>query len=299
MKTIAAIFRDIKPAHTVFALPFGLAGAILAFQYAGFLAEQGFDLHLFVWKIVWIVVATFGARSAAMAFNRMADANIDAKNPRTANRPIPAGLVSKKVYAVFIAAMSVLFVLASGMLNSLVVLLSPAALVIVCGYSLTKRFTAMTHFVLGLCLALAPIGAWIAVTGQLTGMEIPLILGAAVLFWVAGFDMIYACQDYEIDKELPVHSLPRSFGVAGALWASALSHAVTVGLLIILWAVTPSLGMIFIAGLILASVLLIIEHIIVRPKDLSRVGTAFLTLNGLVSLTLSAAIILDTLFCPR
>lgn len=298
MKTIAAIFRDIKPAHTVFALPFGLAGAILAFQYAGSLAEQGFDLHLFAWKIVWIVVATFGARSAAMAFNRLADADIDAKNPRTANRPIPAGLVSKKVYAVFIAAMSALFVLASGMLNSLALLLSPVVIVIVCGYSLTKRFTAMTHFVLGLCLALTPVGAWVAVTGQLTGMEVPLLLGAAVLFWVAGFDMIYACQDYETDKGLPVRSFPKSFGIAGALRASALSHAATAGLLVVLWAVTPSLGMIFIAGLVIASVFLIIEHIIVRPEDLSRVGTAFLALNGLVSLTLSAAIILDALFCP-
>ncbi len=295
---IAAIFRDIKPAHTVFALPFGLAGAILAFRYSGFLTEQGFDLHLFAWKIVWIVVAAFGARSAAMAFNRLADADIDAKNPRTANRPIPAGLVSKKVYVVFIAAMSALFVLASWMLNSLALALSPVAIVIVCGYSLTKRFTAMTHFVLGLCLALTPVGAWVAVTGQLTGMEVPLLLGAAVLFWVAGFDMIYACQDYETDKGLPVRSFPKSFGIAGALRASALSHAATAGLLVVLWAVTPSLGMIFIAGLVLASVFLIIEHIIVRPEDLSRVGTAFLALNGLVSLTLSAAIILDALFCP-
>ena len=287
---VCAIIKDIKPAHTVFALPFVFAGAALAFQYEGF-----FDTPGFIWKMLWISAAAFGARSTAMAFNRLVDAEIDAKNPRTANRPIPAGIVSGRDYAVFIIISAGLFFLSAAMLNFTALALSPVVIIIVCGYSFTKHFTALTHFFLGLSLGLAPAGAWIAVTAQPAGLEIPALLGAAVLTWVAGFDMIYACRDCDVDRRLSVHSFPARFGLAGTLTASALSHAAMVVILIILWAIAPPLGMIFIAGLIPAAALLVIEHLVVRPDDLSRVDTAFFTLNALVSVVLAAAIIIDCL----
>ena len=267
----AAVYaRMIKLSHSVFALPFALASAILASAGPG-LAPR---------TLFWIVVAMVGARSAAMGFNRLADQAIDARNPRTAGRELPKGLLSRAEVWAFVVFSAALLVLAAAMLNPLCLMLSPIALVIVLGYSFTKRFTALSHVVLGLALAIAPVGAWVAVRGEL-GLP-PVVLGLAVLFWVAGFDTIYACQDAGFDKESGLHSLPARLGVRRALVLARLFHVFAVVLLLALPALVP-LHPLYIGGVALVAVLLGYEHSLVRHDDLSRIDAAFFTVNGWIS----------------
>lgn len=262
----------VKIEHTLFALPFALMGA--------FFAAGGFPR---AWDAAWILVAMVGARSAAMAFNRLVDMSYDSRNPRTAARALPAGLVSRSFVVGFVVAASSVFILAARMLNTLAFALSPVALALVFFYSYTKRFTWLAHFVLGLSLACAPVGAWIAIRGNVE--LLPVMLGLAVVLWVAGLDIIYACQDVEFDRRELLHSVPKQFGIAGALWLSALLHLAMVVLLAVLF-VRAELGAVALGGLALTAVLLAWEHSLVRPSDLRRVNTAFFTINGWISILL-------------
>lgn len=268
------VLEMIKFEHSIFALPFALTAALLA------LRGQDLSAGEIVWKLAWIVVAMVAARSAAMAFNRVVDADLDARNPRTKMRAIPAGQVSRAFTWGFIAFWSAVFVGASAMLNPLCLQLSPVALAVVCGYSYTKRFTSLAHLVLGLALGIAPMAAWIAVRGSLD----PAIglLSAAVMLWVAGFDIIYSCQDLEFDHAAGVYSIPARLGVRNALRLSRLLHFAMVGLLLWLWA-RMALGWVGLAGVAAVAGLLIWEHSLVSADDLSRVDAAFFAVNGYVS----------------
>jgi len=264
----------IKFEHSLFALPFALTGALLAIREGGLAGD-------FLWrKIVWIVVAMVGARSAAMAFNRLIDADIDARNPRTMLRHIPAGLLSAGFGWGFVAASSLLFILAAHELNILCFRLAPVALGIVFSYSFTKRFTSFSHLVLGFALGIAPAAAWIAIRGSLD-LRI-LWLTAAVTFWTAGFDIIYSCQDYEFDTDAGLFSLPRRLGVAGALLVSRLLHVAMLACLLAL-VYTLQLGTLSLLGVAVVAALLVYEHLLVKADDLSRVNAAFFTINGYVS----------------
>jgi 4-hydroxybenzoate polyprenyltransferase len=264
----------IKFEHSVFALPFALTGALLAFR------ESGFQVQNVWWKVLWIVVAMVGARSAAMAFNRLVDAEIDARNPRTKIRHIPAGLLSRSFCWGFTIGASALLLLAAYELNSLCFRLAPLALGVVFAYSFTKRFTHLSHIVLGFALGIAPAAAWIAVRGSLDPRI--LWLTAAVTFWTAGFDIIYSCQDYEFDCDLQLYSVPRYCGISKALMiARGLHVLMIVSLLMLVWQL--QLGMLSIAGIAAIAGLLIYEHGIVKADDLSRVNAAFFTMNGWVS----------------
>ncbi|HUI55033.1 MAG TPA: UbiA-like polyprenyltransferase [Bryobacteraceae bacterium] len=264
----------IKFEHSVFALPFALTGALLAVR------EGGFD-PAGVWgKLLWIVVAMVGARSAAMAFNRLIDADIDARNPRTRMRHLPAGLLSPGFTWAFVVAASVLFLFAAYELNWMCLRLAPAALGVVFFYSYTKRFTSFSHLVLGFCLGIAPAAAWIAVRGSLDARI--LLLTAAVTFWTAGFDVIYSCQDFDFDREEGLWSVPRAVGIAGALLAARLLHVLMVACLLLL-VYLLHLGALALAGVTAVVILLIYEHSLVKPHDLSRVNAAFFTMNGYVS----------------
>lgn len=271
----------IKFEHTIFALPFAIMSAFLA-------AET-----LPSWsKLGWILVAMVGARSCAMSFNRLADAEIDTQNPRTKRRAIPAGLLRKSEVWVFTIFSSLLLVVAAYQLNPLAFKLSPVALATVMLYSYTKRFTSMSHLWLGLSLSIAPIGAWIAIKGQFD--VLPLLLGLAVMLWTAGFDIIYACQDLDFDRRRGLYSIPAQFGIYAALWISTALHVIAVILLVVIWHVSP-LGLIYLVGVGLVSAILIYEHAIVKPHDLSRVNLAFFTLNGAVSLILMFLTVADVL----
>ncbi len=260
----------IKFEHSVFALPFALTGAMLARR------------SLPAWReIFWIVVAMVGARSAAMTFNRIADLRIDALNPRTKARALPAGQLSVGFAIAFTIVSCALLVLAAYELNPLAFKLSPVAIAILLAYSFTKRFTLLSHLILGLCLGMSPAAAWIALRGDLSVSV--LLLGAAVMFWVAGFDVIYACQDVEFDHSLGLHSIPRRYGIRAALWISALLHVGTLALLIAV-ARLENLGWIAAAGLAVVAALLAYEHSLVKPADLSRVNAAFFTVNGFISI---------------
>lgn len=264
----------IKFEHSVFALPFALTGALLAFRDGGY-----------VWTgtgriLLWIVVAMVGARSAAMAFNRLVDADIDARNPRTRMRALPAGVLSRGFTWGFVAAASVLFLLAAGELNGLCLRLAPVALAIVFFYSFTKRFTSFSHLVLGFSLGIAPAAAWIAVRGSLDPRI--LLLTAAVTFWTAGFDVIYACQDFDFDRREALHSVPRRLGIPAALLVARALHVLMVACLMGL-VITLHLGVLALAGVAAVVILLIYEHTLVKPHDLSRVNAAFFTMNGYVS----------------
>ena len=280
---LATVLRMIKFEHTVFALPFALLGMILA--------AQGWPS----WPTVgWIVVAMVGARSAAMGFNRLADRHLDAENPRTADRALPAGQVSPGFVAAFVAAGCGLLVLAAWRLNPLALTLSPPALGILLGYSYTKRFTAASHLVLGLALSGAPLGAWIAVRGDVTAT--PLVLAGAVLCWVAGFDVLYALQDREHDLQAGLHSVPARFGVTGALVISGLLHLAMLALLVVLPGVYGGpLGWGYAIGVAGCGALLAWQHWIVRPGDLSRLDAAFFQANGLLAVWLFAAAAADLL----
>ena len=266
----AAYGRMIRFSHSVFALPFALASAALAARPQGVGA----------WQVAWIVVAMVAARSAAMGFNRLADHALDARNPRTAGRELPRGVLSPRQVWLFVAASAAVFVLAAGMLNPLCLALSPLALLVVLGYSYTKRFTALSHLVLGLSLALGPLGAWIAVRGRIEAA--PLALGGAVALWVAGFDTIYACQDLAFDRSQGLHSLPALVGVKAALAGARAMHALAVVLLAGVYLFAP-LGAVYLAGVAAVAALLAWEHTLVSASDLSRVMQAF-NLNGWVSL---------------
>ena len=278
LKKIKIILEMIKFEHTVFALPFAFTGAVLA---AGGLPSLR--------QILWITVAMVGGRSAAMGFNRWADRKYDAVNPRTRERALPKGLVTPLQVVLFIAVSAAVFVFAAYMLNPLAFRLSPVALVIVFFYSYTKRFTYLSHFLLGLAISLSPIGAWIAVSGTI---ELPaLVLGAAVLFWLVGFDVLYALQDREFDAKAGLYSIPARFGVRRSLWISRAAHLVTVTALASLYFLLP-LGGLYLLGVVIAAILLVYEHSLVKENDLSKLDIAFFTMNGY----LSVAVFLFTLF---
>ena len=265
----------IKFEHSVFALPFALTGALLAWREGGLTAAQ-------VWpKLLWIVVAMVAARSAAMAFNRLVDADLDARNPRTRMRHLPAGLLSRGFTWGFVAAAGLGFLLAARQLNPLCFRLAPVALGVVFFYSFTKRFTSFSHLVLGFCLGIAPAAAWIAMRGSLDPRI--LWLTAAVTFWTAGFDMIYACQDYEFDIETGLFSLPRRLGLAGALRVAQLLHTAMIACLLAL-VFALHLGVLSLLGVGTVALLLVYEHKLVKPDDFSRVDAAFFTMNGYVSM---------------
>ncbi len=259
----------IKWEHSVFALPFALCGAMLA---AGGVPTGR--------QLAWIVVAMVAARSAAMAFNRLADFEIDRANPRTASRALPAGLLSRRFVALFVTVAAAVLVIAASQLNRLALYLSPLALAILLLYSYTKRFTRWSHLVLGLALGCAPAAAWIAVRGKLDPRI--LILTAAVTFWVGGFDVLYACQDHDFDREAGLHSVPRHLGIPGALNVARLLHGLMLGLLVLLVMVFH-LGIVAIAGIATVALLLAYEHSLVRPGDLTRLNAAFFTMNGVIS----------------
>ena len=281
-RKLKIILDMIKFEHTIFALPFAIMSA--------FVASDGLP----AWdKIGWILVAMVGARSCAIAFNRLADAKIDKANPRTAIRAIPTGKIGKKEVWVFTLVSAALLVFAAYKLNRLAFALSPVALAVIMGYSYTKRFTSLSHLWLGISLSIAPIGAWIAIKGRFDWT--PMLIGLAVLLWTAGFDIIYACQDLDFDRRHGLYSIPTRFGIRGALWLSSALHVVTVAILIAIAPLT-GFGILYLVGVGIVSIILIYEHVIVKPNDLSRVNLAFFTLNGMVSLVLMALSVADILF---
>ena len=260
----------IKWEHSVLTLPFGLTGAVLAAR-----GIPSFHTSL------WIIVALVAARSAAMAFNRLADATLDASNPRTRIRALPAGKLSKSFVAGFVAVMSTILILASYQLNPLAFYLSPLALAILFFYSFTKRFTRWSHLLLGLAMGIAPAAAWLAVRGSIDPRI--LLLTVAVIFWGGGFDILYSCQDYEFDRTAAVYSVPKAFGVRTSLVIARLFHVLTV--IFLGWMVVAfGLGRIAIAGVLLVALLLVYEHSLVKHDDLRRVNAAFFTMNGLISM---------------
>ena len=271
----------IKWEHSVFALPFALCGAMLAASGLPTWSQLG-----------WIVVAMVSARSAAMAFNRLADASIDAANPRTATRALPAGVLTPAFVATFVLVSCGIFVLAASRLNRLALWLSPVALAVVLLYSYTKRFTRWSHLFLGLALGIAPAAAWIAVRGSLDPRI--LLLTAAVTFWVGGFDVIYACQDYDFDRGHGLHSVPRHLGVRAALWVARLFHLVMLGLLVAL-VLAFGLGKLAVIGVIAVAALLAYEHSLVWHDDLSKLNAAFFTMNGVISVVFFAFVAGDLL----
>jgi len=271
----------IKWEHSIFALPFALCGAMLA---AGG-TPTGHQLF-------WIVVAMVSARSAAMAFNRVADAAIDATNPRTRFRALPRGALSPAFVTTFVLAACAVFILAASQLNRLALMLSPGALAVVLLYSYTKRFTRWSHLVLGFALGIAPAAAWIAVRGSLDPRI--LLLTAAVTFWVAGFDVLYACQDYDFDREADLHSVPRYFGIHWALIVARVFHILMLGLLVTL-VIAFGLGKLAIAGVVVVGLLLSYEHSLVSPDDLSKLNAAFFTMNGVISVVFFAFVAADLL----
>jgi 4-hydroxybenzoate polyprenyltransferase len=272
-RDIRTTLEMIKIEHTLFALPFALLGAVLAARGVPSL-----------WQLLWITVAMVGARSTAMAFNRLADQTFDAANPRTRMRALPAGQLSRKFVWLFTATAAALFFLAAAMLNRLTLLLSPVALASVLLYSYTKRFTALSHLVLGWCLCIAPTGAWIAVRGALDS-PVPLLLSLTVLLWTAGFDVLYACQDYDFDRQAGLRSMPARLGIARALWVARLLHAGAFSALVGLYLLTH-LGALALVGVVLTAALLVYQHRLVRADDLSRLNAAFFTTNAFVSVLL-------------
>jgi 4-hydroxybenzoate polyprenyltransferase len=280
----------IKFEHSVFALPFALTGALLAWR------EDGYSLAGLPSKFAWIVLAMVGARSAAMAFNRLLDAEVDARNPRTKMRHIPAGLLTRKFTWGFTAVSSAAFFAAAAALNPLCLKLAPLALGVIFFYSFTKRFTSLSHLVLGFSLGIAPAAAWIAIRGSLDPKI--LWLTAAVTFWTAGFDIIYSCQDYDFDRQSGLFSIPRRFGIAGALWVSRLLHA---AMLFCLAAIVVDfrLGAASWLGAAIVAALLLYEHGLVKANDLSRVNAAFFTVNGLVSMLFFVFWATDIVFFQR
>jgi 4-hydroxybenzoate polyprenyltransferase len=284
-RSIRITLEMIKWEHSIFALPFALTGAMLA--------ARGWPPAI---KLLWIVVCMVSARSAAMAFNRWADADLDAANPRTRMRAIPAGTLTRGFAAGFTLLMSAVFLLAAAQLNRLTLLLSPIVLAILFLYSYTKRFTRWSHIFLGLALGIAPTGAWIAIRGSLDPRI--LVLTAAVLFWVAGFDVLYACQDEAHDRAVGLLSLPATLGANTAFWIARAMHVIMLALLVWLVALFH-LGPIAVLGIVAVAALLLWEHLIVSPTDLSRLNAAFFTMNGVISVIFFAFVAADLLLHHR
>ena len=272
IKRIKIILEMIKFPHTIFALPFAFTAAVLAAD------------GLPTWRqILWILVAMVGARSGAMGMNRLLDAEIDARNPRTKTRAIPAGLLTKAQVGIFSVASYALLVLAAYMLNHLCFVLSPVVIAVLTFYSLTKRFTWASHLFLGLALGLAPVGAWAAIRGTI---GIPaIILAASVLAWVAGFDILYALQDLEFDRSEGLHSIPRYLGINKSLWVSRLLHTLAVAGLFCIYRMM-GLNYIYVIGVVAAAGMLIYEHMLIRGGNLRKLDAAFFNMNGYISVTI-------------
>lgn len=279
---IKSLLEMIKFSHTIFAFPFALIGMVLAAHANGELPS--------VAQLFWICMAMVGARSGAMGLNRILDARIDALNPRTAERHIPAGIIAQWEAWVFVSVSFAGLILSAYMLNPLCFYLSPIALFFLALYSFAKRFTAYAHLVLGLCLGAAPVGAWIALRGDVT-VSIVLI-GLAVLLWVAGFDILYALQDLDFDREQGLHSIPVTLGEEGSFLVVRMFH---VGMVVLLLLATPGsgLGWIYLLGVATVSAMLVYEHTLVKPGDLSKMDAAFFTLNGYISVTLFFFVLID------
>jgi 4-hydroxybenzoate polyprenyltransferase len=284
-RSVRDYFSLVKFSHTVFAMPFALIGFSLAVSKD----EFNFSIRL----LLLIILCMIFARNAAMGFNRLADKNFDALNPRTRKREIPSGIIGPRSAAAFVIANAVLFIITAGFINSLTLFLSPVALLIILGYSLTKRITSLCHFVLGLGLSLAPIGAYISVTGNFS--ILPLIYSFIVLTWVSGFDIIYALQDDEFDKSKRLHSLPSATGRKKALGISIFVHFVTFAL-VLTAGVYGKGGSLFWSGAVVFTFLLIYQHNIVKHDDLSKVTMAFATTNGIASILFAVLVILDLIF---
>jgi 4-hydroxybenzoate polyprenyltransferase len=285
MRKVALLLDWIKFQHSLFAMPFALMSAVLALS--GSLDAR---------KLLWIVVAMVGARSSAMGFNRIVDRDVDALNPRTKMRHLPAGLLNLAEAWGFVLASAVIFMFAAAQLNALSLMLSPLALAVVWGYSYAKRFTAMSHLILGFALGIAPAAAWIGVRGSLAAP--PLLLCVAVTLWTAGFDILYSCQDVEFDRSQGLHSIPARVGIASALRLSEAFHVGMFALLALLPAAVMQatgirLGLIYGCGLAAVGILLALQHRMVRPDDLSRLDAAFFTANGILSIALFAFTVLD------
>jgi len=272
-RNIRTTLEMIKIEHTLFALPFAFLGAVLAAQGLPTAAQ-----------ILWITLAMVGARSTAMAFNRVADRDYDARNERTKTRAIPAGALSVVFVSVFTVVAAAVFFFAAAMLNRLTLILAPIALASIVLYSYTKRWTALSHLVLGWCLAIAPTGAWIAVRGTIDS-PLPLLLSLVVMLWTAGFDVLYACQDYEFDRREGLYSIPARFGIARSLWISRLLHLGAFAALLALYFMAH-LGILALVGVIVTGALLVYQHTLVRAHDLSRLNAAFFTTNAFVSVIL-------------
>jgi 4-hydroxybenzoate polyprenyltransferase len=278
---IKIFLEMIKFAHTIFALPFAFTAAVLA---AGGLPTA--------YQAFWIVVAMVGARTAAMGLNRIIDAEIDAKNPRTCGRAIPAGLLDKGTVFAFVMIGILLLIYAAYMLNPLCLYLSPLILFFLVLYSYCKRFTAMAHIVLGICIAFAPLGAWVAIQGRI---EAPaLLLAGSVVFWLAGFDTLYALQDLEFDRAQGLHSIPVRLGVKGSLRVARLFHVIMLGLMVALYA-TMQLGPFFLAGVGTTALLLFYEHWLLRRGDLTKLDMAFFNMNGYISINIFVFTLIDVL----
>lgn len=280
--SLSRYFSFVKFSHTVFALPFAISGYFLAISRE----EYSFSLRI----LLLVVLCMVFARNAAMGFNRYADEKFDAMNPRTASREIPAGIISKKSALIFVVINSILFIISAGMINRLTLILSPVALFIILGYSLTKRFTVLCHFILGLSLSLAPTGAYISVTGRFD--LLPVIYSFIVLTWVSGFDIIYSLQDDEFDRSMNLHSIPALTGRKKGLLISMILHVLTI-LFVIAAGIAGRSGILFWAGAAIFILLLIYQHVIVRPHDISRVNLAFATTNGIASIIFAIFVITD------
>jgi 4-hydroxybenzoate polyprenyltransferase len=290
LPTLRSLLELIRFSHVLFALPFALTSAVLAWKLSGF--------HLL--QLVGILLCMVFARSAAMAFNRLADRGFDALNPRTAMRHLPAGRLSIGAVWLFTLLCAAGFIASTTIFlvfyNTYPLYLSVPVLLFLCAYSYTKRFTSLSHLWLGASLGLSPLAAWIAIRGIVGAADLaaPLVLGGAVLCWVAGFDIFYACQDVDFDRRARLHSIPAKLGVRAALRVALLWHLLMLGLLVVLyWAAAPSLGAIYLAGVAAVALLLIYEHWLVRPDDLSRVNRAFFQVNGVISVGLFVVVVVQ------
>lgn len=276
----------VKFSHTIFALPFALAAMLLAARDLPGHLPNG-------WTIFWILVAMVSARTTAMSYNRIADRHIDAQNPRTANREIPAGKVSVAEAAALFNISALVFLFAAWRLQPLAFALALPTLIVLCFYSYCKRFTSLAHLVLGFCLGIAPVGAWIAVRGKIE--VVPIVLALAIMFWVAGFDIIYATMDVEFDKKMGLHSMVQRFGIPGALNMARLFHFLFI-VLLLAFGNLAGLSVWFTYGVGLIALFLIYEHLIVNPNDLRRVNAAFFTVNGAISVFFLALIVAEIFF---
>ena len=284
IRSIKDYFSLVKFSHTVFAMPFAIIGFSLATSRDG----QQFSLKL----LLLIVLCMVFARNAAMGFNRFADKKYDALNPRTASREIPSGKINTEAASLFVLINAILFIITTGFINLLTLILSPVALLVILGYSLTKRVTVLCHFILGLCLSLAPIGAYISVTGKFN--LIPIIYSLIVLTWVSGFDIIYALQDDDFDRTNKLYSIPSFTGRKKSIAISIIVHLITF-LLVITAGIVQKAGYIYWAGAAIFSLMLVYQHLIINPKDISRVNLAFATTNGLASIIYAIFVISDLL----